>query len=234
MPADYAARRRTLLAPASGPGAARRRGRAALTDAWLREVFTQASGQTELGAAGVALVAVGGYGRGELAPGSDLDLLLLHTDRKHSAGVSELADGIWYPVWDTGVHLDHSVRTFDEARRLASTDLAVLLGLLDARHVAGDPAVAQRLRSSVLGDWRAAARRRLPALRAAWEERGTRQGDLRHDLEPDLKEGRGGLRDLVSLRAVAASWVADRPHRDVDDAVRRLADVRDALHQVTG
>ncbi|MGZ4631199.1 MAG: [protein-PII] uridylyltransferase [Actinomycetes bacterium] len=234
MPADYAARRRTLLATASGPGAARRRGLAALTDAWLREVFTQASGQTELGAAGVALVAVGGYGRGELAPGSDLDLLLLHTDRKQSAGVSELADGIWYPVWDTGVHLDHSVRTFDEARRLASTDLAVLLGLLDARHVAGDPAVAQRLRSSVLGDWRAAARRRLPALRAAWEERGTRQGDLRHDLEPDLKEGRGGLRDLVSLRAVAASWVADRPHRDVDDAVRRLADVRDALHQVTG
>ena len=91
-----------------------------------------------------------------------------------------------------------------------------------------------RLRTSVLGDWRAAARRRLPELREAWDERGAQHGDLRHDLEPDLKEGRGGLRDLVSLRAVAASWVADRPHRDVDDAVRRLADVRDALQQVTG
>ena len=234
LPADYAARRRALLASAGGPGAARRRGLAALTDAWLREVFTQASGASDLGAAGVALVAVGGYGRGELSPGSDLDLVLLHADRKHTSAVSDLADGLWYPIWDTGVHLDHSVRTFDEARRLASSDLAVLLGLLDARHVAGDPAVAQRLRSSVLGDWRAAARRRLPELREAWEERGRRAGDLRYDLEPDLKEGRGGLRDLVSLRAVAASWVADRPHRDVDDAVRRLADVRDAFQQVTG
>jgi [protein-PII] uridylyltransferase len=233
LPADYAARRRTLLASAGGPGAARRRGLAALTDAWLREVFNQASGTSDLGAAGVALVAVGGYGRGELSSGSDLDLVLLHADRKHTSAVSDLADGLWYPIWDTGVHLDHSVRTFDEARRLATNDLAVLLGLLDARHVAGDPAVAQRLRSSVLGDWRAAARRRLPELREAWEERGRRAGDLRYDLEPDLKEGRGGLRDLVSLRAVAASWVADRPHRDVDDAVRRLADVRDALQQVT-
>jgi [protein-PII] uridylyltransferase len=234
LPADYAARRRTLLASASGPGAARRRGLAALTDAWLREVFADATAASDRGAEGVALIAVGGYGRGELSAGSDLDLVLLHTDRKMSPAVSALADGLWYPIWDTGVHLDHSVRTFDEARRLASSDLAVLLGLLDARHVAGDPAVAQRLRSSVLADWRAAARRRLPELREAWEERGQRSGDLRHDLEPDLKEGRGGLRDLVSLRAVAASWVADRPHRDVDDAVRRLADVRDALQQVTG
>lgn len=234
LPEDYTARRRLLLASAGGPGAARRHGLSALTDAWLREVFSQASANADLGAGGVALIAVGGYGRGELSPGSDLDLVLLHADRGHSDEVGELADGLWYPVWDTGVHLDHSVRTFDQARRLASTDLAVLLGLLDARHVAGDPAVAQRLRSIVLADWRAAARRRLPALREAWEERGRRHGNLRHDLEPDLKEGRGGLRDLVSLRAVAASWVADRPHRDVDAAVRRLADVRDALHQVTG
>ena len=91
-----------------------------------------------------------------------------------------------------------------------------------------------RLRSSVLADWRASARRRLPELREMWDERGATHGDLRHDLEPDLKEGRGGLRDLVSLRAVAASWVADRPHRAADDAVRTLADVRDALQVVTG
>ncbi len=126
------------------------------------------------------------------------------------------------------------MRTFEQARRLATADLAVLLGLLDARPVAGDPALVGRLRTSVLGDWRAAARRRLPELRESWDERGARAGDLRHDLEPDLKEGRGGIRDVVSLRAVAASWVADRPHRDVDDAVRRLADVRDALHLATG
>ncbi len=231
---DYGARRRELLG-GSAPGAGRRRGLAALTDAWLREVWAEACASTGAEPDGAALVAVGGYGRGELSPGSDLDLVLVHADRGASSpGVAALADKVWYPVWDCGVHLDHSVRTFDEARRLATSDLAVLLGLLDARPVAGNPSLVGRLRTSVLGDWRAAARRRLPELRDAWELRGRRAGDLRHDVEPDLKEGRGGLRDLVSLRAVAASWVADRPHRDVDDAVRRLADVRDALHLATG
>jgi [protein-PII] uridylyltransferase len=160
--------------------------------------------------------------------------VLLHAGSDEPARVAALADRVWYPVWDSGVHLDHSVRTFEQARRLAGSDLAVLLGLLDARPVAGDPALVGRLRSAVLGDWRAAARRRLPELREAWDERGDRSGDLRYDVEPDLKDGRGGLRDLVSLRAVAASWVADRPHRDVDDAVRVLADVREALHVTTG
>jgi [protein-PII] uridylyltransferase len=230
-PAAYAERRRVLLEATSRPGVASRRGLAALTDAWLREVFTRAFADVAARPDQVALVAVGGYGRAELSPGSDLDLMLLHAGR---ADVSELADAVWYPVWDSGVPLDHSVRTFEQARRMAGDDLAVLLGMLDARLVAGDRALVGRLRSSVLADWRAGARRRLPALREAWEERGASFGDLRHALEPDLKEGRGGLRDLVSLRAVAASWVADRPHRDVDDAVRRLADVREALHLVTG
>ena len=209
----------------------RRRGLAALTDSWLRRVFADAVAATGTSAAKSALVAVGGYGRGELAPGSDLDLLLLHVD--HDT-VGPLAEKIWYPVWDTGVRLDHAVRTFEEARRLASSDLAVLLGLLDARPVAGDPAW-----------WGGCARRcwatggLLPAAGCPSCGRpGTSaapgHGDLRHDVEPDLKEGRGGLRDVVSLRAVTASWVADRPHRDVDDAVRRLADVRDCLHLVTG
>ena len=228
---DYASQRRDLLARPGRPGLASRQALSALTDAWVAEVFAAACATTGHDKGGVALVAVGGYGRGELSPGSDLDLVLLHAGK---GTVASLAEKVWYPVWDSGVRLDHSVRTFDEGRKLAGQDLAVLLGLLDSRHVAGDPGLAGRLRSTVLADWRAAARRRLPALREAWDERGARHGDLRHDLEPDLKEGRGGLRDLVTLRAVVASWVADRPHRDVDDAVRRLADVRDGLHLVTG
>ncbi len=231
LPADYAARRRDLLASVGRPGQVGRQGLAALTDAWLRQIYAAALADLGGPPGTAALVAVGGYGRGELAPGSDLDLVLLHSDPD---AVAAFADKLWYPVWDSGVHLDHAVRTFEQARRLASDDIAVLLGLLDARHVSGDPALAGRLRSSVLADWRAAARRRLPQLRESWDERGRRHGDLRHSLEPDLKEGRGGLRDLVSLRAVSASWLADRPHRDVDEAVRRLADVRDGLHLETG
>ena len=85
---------------------------------------------------GVALVAVGGYGRRELLPGSDLDVLLLHSGRD---GIASIADRIWYPVWDSGARLDHAVRTVPQARRVARADIKVALGLLSARHVAGDP-----------------------------------------------------------------------------------------------
>src|ERR1700739_5171403 len=83
---------------------------------------------------GVALVAVGGYGRKELLPGSDLDVLLLHDGRE---GIAKIADRIWYPVWDSGARLDHAVRTVPQARRVARHDLQVALGLLYARHVGG-------------------------------------------------------------------------------------------------
>src|SRR6478672_7764664 len=85
---------------------------------------------------GVALVAVGGLGRREPAPYSDLDLVLLHEGR--IAGLSDLADAIWYPIWDSGISLDHSVRTPEQALAVAKDDLKALLGLLDIRHIAGD------------------------------------------------------------------------------------------------
>lgn len=229
--AAFVVRRRELLAATGPPDLSRRRALSVLTDAWLADTFAAACDSTGHSRHGTALVAVGGYGRGELSPGSDLDLVLLHSGKDD---VEALAEKIWYPVWDSGMRLDHSVRTPEQTRRLASSDLAVLLGLLDVRHLAGDPGLVSRLRSTVLSDWRAAARKRLPELHEMWVDRAARYGDLRHAIEPELKEGRGGSRDLVSLRAVAASWVADRPHRDIDDAVRRLADVRDALHLVTG
>ena len=225
--------RQRLLAAPGPPGPARRRELAQLADAWLAGLYERAVGPER---AGVALVAVGGFGRGELSPGSDLDLLLLHeADTAADRGaVARIADALWYPVWDAGVRLDHAVRTPQAARRLAGDDLAVLLGLLDLRTVAGDPRLGPALRAAVLADWRTAARRRLPALQEAWRKRAQRSGEVAHDVEPDLKEGRGGLRDATVLRAVAASWLADHPHAAVDAAVRRLLDVRDALHLVTG
>jgi [protein-PII] uridylyltransferase len=93
---DYGARRRELLG-GSAPGAGRRRGLAALTDAWLREIWAEACASTGADPETAALVAVGGYGRGELSPGSDLDLVLLHADRgAASPGVADLADKVWY------------------------------------------------------------------------------------------------------------------------------------------
>src|ERR1700759_3361018 len=129
--------------------AADRARRTTETDRWLAGM---------LGAEpGVALVAVGGYGRRELLPGSDLDVLLLHAGRD---GIASIADRVWYPVWDSGARLDHAVRTVPQARRVARADLKVALGLLNSRHVAGDPSLTMQLREGALEDWRAAARAR--------------------------------------------------------------------------
>ncbi len=197
--------------------------RSADTDRWLALL---------LGAeAGVALVALGGYGRRELLPGSDLDVLLLHDGRP---GIAAMADRIWYPIWDSGTRLDHAVRTTTEARRVARADLKVALGLLHARHVAGDPELTSTLRLGALEDWRAAAGTRLADLQALHVERAQRNGELAFLLEPDLKDARGGLRDVHAIQAVAAAWVAPGPGPRVRAAYESIMDARHALHEVTG
>ncbi|MFJ7200085.1 MULTISPECIES: [protein-PII] uridylyltransferase [unclassified Streptomyces] len=232
QPGGYAAARLRLLQGKARSGPPRRAALAALTDDWLTALFTAAAGQA--GVHGAALVAVGGYGRGELSPRSDLDLLLLHDGNADPAAVAALADRVWYPVWDLGLALDHSVRTPAEARRTAGEDLKVQLGLLDARPVAGDLGLVATMRTAILADWRNQAPKRLPALHELCRERADRQGELRFLLEPDLKEARGGLRDATALRAVAASWVADAPREGLAEARRILLDARDALHLTTG
>ena len=203
--------------------AADRARRTTQADRWLAEL---------LGAeAGVALVAVGGYGRRELLPRSDLDVLLLHGGRDD---IASIADRIWYPVWDSGAELDHAVRTVPQARRVARADLKVALGLLSARHVAGDPELTERLRAGALEDWRSAAPARLAELHAAHDERARTSGELAFLLEPDLKEARGGLRDVHAIQAVAAAWVAPAPGPKVRTAYEQILDARHALHEVTG
>ncbi|KQX14202.1 protein-PII uridylyltransferase [Streptomyces sp. Root431] len=228
-PGGYAAARLLLLHEKERSGPPRRAALARLTDDWLAALFAAAAPPR-----GTALVAVGGYGRAELSPRSDLDLLLLHDGTADKAAVAALADRIWYPVWDLGMALDHSVRTPAEARTTAGEDLKVQLGLLDARHIAGDAGLVAALRTTVLADWRNQAPKRLPELDALCRERADRMGELQFLLEPDLKEARGGLRDAQVLRAVAASWLADAPREGLDAARRRLLDARDALHLATG
>ncbi|MEU7327747.1 [protein-PII] uridylyltransferase [Streptomyces parvus] len=231
-PSGYAAARLRLLQQEARSGPPRRAALARLTDDWLTGLFTAAA--TRAGVRGAALVAVGGYGRGELSPRSDLDLLLLHDGSADPAAVAALADAVWYPVWDLGLALDHSVRTSGEARKTAGEDLKVQLGLLDARPVAGDLGLVAGLRTAILADWRNQAPKRLPALHELCQERAERAGELQFLLEPDLKEARGGLRDATALRAVAASWVADAPREGLAEARRTLLDARDALHLTTG
>ncbi|MFF7503331.1 [protein-PII] uridylyltransferase [Streptomyces lavendulae] len=231
-PSGYAAARLRLLQGESRSGPSRRSALSTLSDHWLSALFAAAARET--GVRGAALVAVGGYGRAELSPRSDLDLLLLHDGKAEPRALAALADRLWYPVWDLGLALDHSVRTPAEARKTAAEDLKAHLGLLDARLVAGDAGLLAGLRTSVLADWRNQAVKRLPQLHALCRERAERAGELRFLLEPDLKEARGGLRDATALRAVAASWLADAPREGLADARRRLLDARDALHLVTG
>ena len=229
-PSGYAAARLRLLQEETQSGPPRRAALAELTDDWLTGLFDAGAEKLR----GISLVAVGGYGRGELSPRSDLDLLLLHDGSADLGAVASLADRIWYPIWDLGLDLDHSVRTPAEARKTAGEDLKVQLGLLDARHLAGDLGLTAGLRTAVLADWRNQAPKRLPELQELCAERAERQGELQYLLEPDLKEARGGLRDATALRAVAASWLADAPREGLSDARKRLLDVRDALHLATG
>ncbi len=181
--------------------------------------------------AGLALVAVGGYGRGELAPYSDLDIVLVHDDARD---VGELGTTLWYPLWDSGYPVDHSVRALSEVIVTAESDVRVAMGLLDARHVAGDPSITLRLRADILAHWRRDARRNLPEVHALVESRAMRSGELAHVAIPDLKESYGGLRDATVLTHLVASWLVDVPHVDLQRSRESLLDLRDLLHSVNG
>jgi len=180
---------------------------------------------------GIALLAVGGLGRREPTPYGDLDLVLLHDGK--AAGIGSIAEQIWYPVWDAGLGLDHSVRTPEQAIAVAAEDLKAMLGMLDARHLAGDPALTGLLREHVISRWRRSAPDRLAELRELAHGRWDRLGDASFLLEPDLKDCRGGLRDWVGLRALASAQLLDlSPAVTAAGAV--LLDVRGELHRLTG
>ncbi|WP_377641548.1 [protein-PII] uridylyltransferase [Oryzobacter terrae] len=217
----------------AGAGRARREALSAFNRDWLADVWRTATGGSRI--EGVALAAVGSLGRGDAGPLSDYDLVLLHSERSLPAKeLTALADRIWYPIWDAGVRLDHSVRTVSQCRQVAAGDLTAAVGLLDLTPLAGDAELVAAARSTVAHDWRGNARKRLPQLVEAVLARHQRQGDLAQSIEPELKEAHGGLRDMTVLNALAEAWLADRPHGGVDAAHGLLLDVRDAVHVVTG
>ncbi|MGC4109121.1 MAG: [protein-PII] uridylyltransferase [Nocardioides sp.] len=151
-----------------------------------------------------------------------------------SVAVGEAGEQVWYPIWDSGARLDHAVRTAPQMLEQAEADLRVALGLLDLRHLAGDPHLTMRLRSELLAHWRRTARDRLPALRELVQRRHELVGELAHLAVPDLKEAEGGVRDATVLNALVATWLVDVPHVDLERSRLALLDVRDALHDVAG
>jgi [protein-PII] uridylyltransferase len=198
----------------------------ALTDAyddWLAALLPQRPG--------VALVAVGGLGREEPAPYGDLDLVLVHNGKVN--GLTALADSLWYPIWDSGVGLDHSVRTIDEALAVAKDDLKAMLGLLDARHIAGDETLWGPLRGRVLELWRSTALSRFDELKELCRSRWDLLGDGAFLLEPNLKDSRGGLRDAHLLHSLAVAQLIDFSPA-VRSAYPTLLDVRGELHRRIG
>jgi [protein-PII] uridylyltransferase len=194
----------------------------------LQTLYAEAGGAAE----GTALAAVGSLARRELGPRSDIDLVLLHDGKTRS--INQLAEKIWYPLWDSGIRLDHAVRTPAECTDIASRELSAGVGLLDLRAVSGDAPLVSSTRTSLLDAWRGHSRRRLPELLASLDERLEAHGDAAYLLEPDLKEARGGFRDMIMLRALAATWLTDRPHHGINGPYERLLDVRDALHITSG
>ena len=207
-----------------------RRERSNESDRFLRSLFMGAANEIS----GVALAAVGGYGRGELSPGSDLDILFIHSGRVNETELGGLVNRVLYPLWDKSFKVDHSVRTRAQTRESASADLKVALGLLDIRLICGDADLVAAVQHDALDDWRSNSRQRLPQLRLSLGERHSRAGDLAYLLEPDLKEARGGLRDINALRAISISGAVTVSLEHISAAESVLMSAREVLHTVTG
>ncbi|MGH9188595.1 MAG: [protein-PII] uridylyltransferase [Acidimicrobiales bacterium] len=221
--------RGVLLADDALTGSAWCRAHSDLIDAWLVDLLERA---TEGATAGVALVAVGGYGRAELCPQSDIDVMLVHEPR---TDVTAIADRVWYPIWDAGMHLGHSVWTVKAALQFASDDLDSATALLNARHVAGDAGLTARLAQGAASQWERRSKAWLTALDERVRARHTNAGEVAFRLEPDLKDGRGGLRDVHSLHWAEAAHriMLDHDSNSLAAAYAVLLDVRVELQRHT-
>jgi [protein-PII] uridylyltransferase len=214
-------------------GARKRAARTALAIGAIRQLWDEETAALPfaLPRHGVGLAAVGSLARGQIGPSSDLDLVLIYEPHTlNDTQLNALANALWYPLWDSGLDLDHSVRTRQQCEGVTDHDLPAAVGWLDVRPIAGDKALITSTASSILERWRKAARKRLPELLKSAQSRLERFGRMAYLNQPDIKEARGGLRDAVIISALAASWLADRPHGHYDDAVERLLDIRDCIH----
>ena len=147
----------------------------------------------------LAMLAVGGYGRKELAPHSDIDLLFLFP-YKQTPHIEQVVEWTLYLLWDLGLKVGHATRSVDECIRSAKRDLTIRTAVLEARHISGDQEVFQTLRKRFHDDIVVSTGREFVTAKLAERDaRHKRLGDSRYVLEPNIKEGKGGLRDLQTL-----------------------------------
>jgi [protein-PII] uridylyltransferase len=194
-----------------------------VTDAWLTEIFNAATAG-EKKRDDIVLIAVGGYGRRELAPHSDLDILLVHKSVKN---IGDIASKMWYPIWDAGIKLGHAVRTPKETIQLCSTDLDTATALVTARVIAGNQKLGDELISEASSSWKKNGRQWLVQLHRRIIERYAKDGEVAFLLEPNLKEGLGGLRDIHALQ-----WAVDAGLELSSDDRRQLTRCNDILLRV--
>jgi [protein-PII] uridylyltransferase len=189
---------------------------------------------------GWTLMATGGYARGVLAPGSDIDVVLLHPAKTPETRVREVAETLWYPLWDAGLKVSPAAHTQKSLLALAADDLDTATSILSVRHLAGAAAPVAELNAAALEQWRKKPFVWLQRLLETSQQRWAKHGAVASLLEPDLKDGRGGLRDHDMIRwalRVDRSDVSAALEHPVDDLVgpaELLLAARCELHRATG
>ncbi len=158
----------------------------------------------------IAVCAVGGYGRGEMAPGSDLDLLFLVPDKKRQTYAKQVTEYMLYVLWDLGLKVGQSIRTVEENILMAKTDQTILTALLDLRFICGNQPLAEKLFTKFRKEiTKGKGRKYISSKLEERDIRHSREGNSRYVIEPNIKEGKGGLRDLHVLY-----WIARFLDRD--------------------
>ena len=228
--------------------------RADLVDVLLRHVFTAATasaGSEEKAKLRLALIALGGYGRGELNPFSDVDVMLLHDK---SAGkvppyLEQIVEQILYLLWDIGFKVGHSTRSIKEAITQANRDMRTKTSMLESRYLAGDAELAREFRDQFRSKCVAGNERRYVEMRMQDQiARHKKFGDSVYMQEPHLKSGCGGLRDyqnllwmtyfkegaLTTTHLVGKDWLSESDQRRIERAYDFLLRIRTDLHYATG
>ncbi len=221
--------------------------RGELVDVILRHVFTAAASAVGQPKTSLALIALGGYGRGELNPFSDVDVMLLHGNGagKISAYVEEMAEQILYLLWDIGFKVGHSTRSMKEALTQANRDMLTKTAMLESRFLAGDRTLAGEFRDQFRTKCVGGSEREYVEMRMRDQEARHRKfGDSVYMQEPNLKNGCGGLRDyqnllwmsyfkegaLTTTHLVGRDWLSESDQRRIEMAYDFLLRLRTDLH----